>query len=537
MGESWGEDGSERLRELHHAATYILSATDVETVYETTVETAETVLGFDYCTVFVIKDYDFVVVASSHLEEGEHVAVEDGALTRTFETGEAMLIRDIAESDVSNPIDPTYRSGLSIPLGEEAVLQAVSKTPNYYEPVDLELAELLALHAEAALSQVRSQELVRKQKQKIEQLHRFATELGSCHEEEELYLLMRRASNEILGFDWCTLYTMEDDRFIAVMASECSPVDVGEYPFPKGQSKAREIFETGESHFVEDVHELDKAEPTTDRIRSALQVPVGNIGVYNAAHEQPGMFDEDDLELAELLAGSIAEAYERIKTQEQLRGQNRKLKRQNERLEEFASIVSHDLRNPLNVARGRVELARKTGELEHLNAVENAHKRMEALIEDLLSLARSGLEIDETEPVAIEEVARICWQMVENEEAGLVVELDNSTTIQAAPERLRQLLENLYRNSIEHGGHDVTITVGKLSNGAGFFVEDDGDGIPEEHRTDLFKPGFTTQEEGTGFGLAIVAEIVNAHDWDIRTTESSTGGARFEISEVTLDQE
>ena len=207
-----------------------------------------------------------------------------------------------------------------------------------------------------------------------------------------------------------------------------------------------------------------------------------------------------------------------------------RLERQNERLEEFASIVSHDLRNPLNVAEGRLELALETGELEHLEHVEDAHQRMKELIEDLLSLAQSGLEIDETEPVALNELARESWEIIENIEARLVVDFDDSMTIQADRERLRQLLENLYRNAIEHGGHDVTITIGSLSDDVGFFVEDDGVGIPEEHRDDVFEAGFTTQDGGTGFGLAIVAEIVKAHEWEITVQESPTGGTRFEIS-------
>ena len=209
-----------------------------------------------------------------------------------------------------------------------------------------------------------------------------------------------------------------------------------------------------------------------------------------------------------------------------------RLERQKKRLEEFANIVSHDLRNPLNVAQGRLELALETGDLEQLTAVEDAHQRMRELIEDLLSLAQSGLEIDETESVALDTLARECWTMIDSAEASLVIGFDDSPTIRTDRERLRQLFENLYRNAIEHGGHDVTIRTGSLTDEAGFFVEDDGVGIPDEHREELFEPGFTTRERGTGFGLAIVGEIASAHDWDITVKDSSTGGARFEISGI-----
>ena len=218
-----------------------------------------------------------------------------------------------------------------------------------------------------------------------------------------------------------------------------------------------------------------------------------------------------------------------ISDREQYRQQ---LEHQKERLEEFASIVSHDLRNPLNVAELRLEQARATDDLTQLEHVAAAHQRMKELIDDLLMLARSGVDVDTMEQVTLSELARECWAMVESDEARLVVEDDGPMVVQADRSRLRQLLENLYRNAIEHGGKEVTITIGTLEEGSGFFVEDNGAGIPEEHRDDVLQPGFTTQDDGTGFGLSIVAEIARAHDWEIAVRESSTGGARFEVSGI-----
>ena len=77
---------------------------------------------------------------------------------------------------------------------------------------------------------------------------------------------------------------------------------------------------------------------------------------------------------------------------------------------------------------------------------------------------------------------------------------------------------------------DAGPVVGDLENG--FYVADDGPGIPEADREKVFESGFSTSEEGTGFGLAIVNEIVAGHGWEIRATESEAGGARFEITGV-----
>jgi signal transduction histidine kinase len=101
-------------------------------------------------------------------------------------------------------------------------------------------------------------------------------------------------------------------------------------------------------------------------------------------------------------------------------------------------------------------------------------------------------------------------------------------TIRAERTGLDQVLENLFRNSVDHAGPDVTVRVGML-DGTGFFVEDDGPGIPPEKRADVLAAGYTTAEGGTGYGLAIVAEIAEAHGWELAVTGSGTGGARFEF--------
>ena len=212
----------------------------------------------------------------------------------------------------------------------------------------------------------------------------------------------------------------------------------------------------------------------------------------------------------------------------------RELKRQNERLDRFASVVSHDLRNPLQVLRGSLDGARQTGDPEHFERGEQAIDRMETLIDDVLSLARQGQPIDETEPVALAALVEECWTVVETADAELIV--DDDLRFVADPDRLRQLLENLVRNAVEHGGDDVTVRVGALSDGTGFYVEDDGPGIPEAERSEVFESGYSTGDEGTGFGLAIVSEIVDAHGWTIDLTDSAEGGARFEITDVTTQE-
>lgn len=204
------------------------------------------------------------------------------------------------------------------------------------------------------------------------------------------------------------------------------------------------------------------------------------------------------------------------------------LERQNERLEDFAEIVSHDLRNPLAVAEGNLELLREEQESEQLDQIAKALSRIDELIEDVLSLARGGRPLGETEVVSVEDVATRSWSVVAAPEAS--IEVASDCRIQADRSRLRQLFENLFRNGIEHAGSDVCLTVGAMEDG--FYVADDGPGIDPSERGAVFDQGYSTRDGGTGFGLSIVEEIARAHGWDVQVIESEAGGARFEITGV-----
>jgi PAS domain S-box-containing protein len=207
-----------------------------------------------------------------------------------------------------------------------------------------------------------------------------------------------------------------------------------------------------------------------------------------------------------------------------------RLIRQNEQLEELVGVVSHDLRNPLNVAESRLSLAAEECDSEHLTGAADAITRSQALIEDLLRLVREEQEVTEVERLGLADVAKDSWETVETGSARL--NLDTTRVIHADRSRLQQLFENLYRNAVEHGGDGVTVDVGDTE--IGFYVADTGPGIPESDRDEVFEAGYTTADDGTGFGLRIVEQIAEAHGWEIRVVDSPDGGARFEITGVEI---
>ncbi|QLH77992.1 PAS domain S-box protein [Halosimplex rubrum] len=204
----------------------------------------------------------------------------------------------------------------------------------------------------------------------------------------------------------------------------------------------------------------------------------------------------------------------------------RQLRQKNERLDEFASVISHDLRNPLNVAQGRAALLAEQAESEHIDPILRSLDRMEAIVEDTLTLARQGEAIDETESIELTDLVGKCWATVDTENAN--IEIVDEMTFQGDPDRLQHVFENLFRNAVEHGGSEVTVRVGCYGE-QGIYVEDDGPGIPADKRQEVLEPGHSSASGGTGFGLTIVKRIVEAHGWELSVAEGTDGGARFEF--------
>jgi len=226
----------------------------------------------------------------------------------------------------------------------------------------------------------------------------------------------------------------------------------------------------------------------------------------------------------------------------------RELERKNEQLEGFANALSHDLRNPLSVATGYVDLVAEQTDDEtvasHAESAQMAHERMSTLVEDILTMAREGESVEDPEPVSLWECATTAWRTVDTASMSLAAadESVESAVVLGDPGRLQRLFENCFRNAREHAGPSVTVTVGTSGFGGStrdrsFWIGDDGPGIPPESRDEVLEEGVTTDESGTGFGLAIVRTIAEGHGWSVAVEESEAGGAKFVFGNVAAPEQ
>jgi len=239
--------------------------------------------------------------------------------------------------------------------------------------------------------------------------------------------------------------------------------------------------------------------------------------------------------------------------------QRRRLERTNEQLERLADVVAHDMRGPVSTAQKLTTLLEQDLESpddhveQSLSDLERVHGRLEEFADHIPRLAREGTDVEAPVECDLGAVAEDAWGVVGDDEVRLIVE--ETITLAADPRRLQQALENLFRNALEHGRPDetpespgatdggiesstgpgesasvaegvTTIRVGTFERGV--YVADDGPGVPPRLREDIFEYGVSTAE-GSGFGLAIVRTIVEAHGWEIAITDAREGGARFEI--------
>ena len=245
----------------------------------------------------------------------------------------------------------------------------------------------------------------------------------------------------------------------------------------------------------------------------------------------------------------FADVTEEKRRKARLEEQKKRLERQNERLDEFAGIVAHDLRNPLQIIDANLELLDCDGEGERIEAIEDANDQMTELVDQVLTLARTGSEVVDTEDVALASVATQAWESIDT--VGADLKIQTTQTVTADELRLRRCFENLFRNAVEHGATapavhrsddpsegvqtterppmdaaDLTVTVGDRESG--FYIADDGTGFPEEILDSEESVVEIYRQEGR-YGLQIIDNIVEAHGWELDVSESEAGGARFEI--------
>lgn len=211
------------------------------------------------------------------------------------------------------------------------------------------------------------------------------------------------------------------------------------------------------------------------------------------------------------------------------------------RQQQFVADASHELRSPLASLRQTAEVARAhpgaLPEGELADAVLEESVRMQRLVEQLLVLTRAdeGAVVRARHDVDLDDLARAEARRVRR--AGLTVDTSGVAAVRVRGDStaLGQVVRNLVDNAARHASSAVTISARDAGDDVELVVQDDGLGIPPEHRQHVFDRFVRLDEArardagGSGLGLAIVQEIVAAHGGSVDVSSSPLGGARFVV--------
>jgi PAS domain S-box-containing protein len=427
----------------------------------------------------------------------------EGLVGRVFASAEVEWLDDIGSRDAFLRDEAATAAGLASAVGipivdDDSVIAVLAFYTTHHQPADEGFAEAVA-EVVATFSRL----FVRTQTRQAEADERALLDevlqtspVGIIvHDPERGTERANPAAASILGVDADTIVRRGIDSLEwNVRGADGEPLAVDERPFA-------EVLQTKTS--------------IVDR-RVVVGRPDGSE-VTLSVNAAPLVDDEGEVTRGVVVFSDVSERADH----------EAELEEKNRQLESFASVLSHDIRSPLAVATGFLELTRETEDLSYLEKVERSHERIEELVDELLVLARKGRMIGSLERVDIAEVAREAWDQTETKDATLSV--GDVGAVDADPIRLKQVFENLFRNAVQHAGDGVTVRVLPLDGEAGFAVEDDGPGIPANKREEMLRPGHESAGGGFGLGLSIVAAVAEGHEWGLQATESADGGARFEF--------
>ncbi|PSQ53328.1 hypothetical protein BRD20_03900 [Halobacteriales archaeon SW_8_65_20] len=482
-----------RMQPLAAFTSELHACTDKREAIRMAADAAREILAFDRCSLGIERDGMLYVTQERGDEHGETDVIpnDEGIAGLSYQSGESILIDDVSaypHTEGGNEV-----ALLSVPIGKHGIFQAVGEDTGVFTTQDREAAVLLCDHLAETLSRIdRERDIARQE--------RFFREVLNSIP-DPVYILDDSLRVDTVNDALVATVPYDHDQLI-----QMSTADIETQLLNKDVSRQfAELLDTGGSLRSEvEVESVD-----------GERIPY-QLNTRRIVHGDKPM-----------LLGVARDISDRKAREEELR-------RQNERLDEFASVVSHDLRTPLNVADGRIRLARQSGELSHLDDAERALDRMEQLIQDALTLARDGRTVESQSPVVLPQLVRTAWNGVGDGDATISV-FDEQITVLADEPRLKRSLENVLRNAVEHADQPhIDVRAAIADGSAAISVCDDGPGIPADERDDVLQSGYTTSSDGSGLGLGIVSRIADAHGWTLSLSESSAGGLCVELSELDV---
>ncbi|WP_276272031.1 sensor histidine kinase [Haloarcula litorea] len=372
----------------------------------------------------------------------------------------------------------------------------------------------------------------KRREESLTRLHEATREMLSVESPVEVARLVSEAAIDILGLrvNGVHFYDEETDALEPVAQSDGSKEIIGDAP-AIDEGIAWRAFQNDEVLIYDDVSSARGVMNPETPMRSELFVPLGEFGVFIVASSEPAAFSETDVAFARLLGANATTALKQLDTEIQLAHQR-------DSLELLTQMMSHDIRNDLQVVTAVTELLADAVDDEHAEYVRKIHTNAASAVE-LTNSARDLAETmrrpeRETEPVGLADaLERQIEELQHTHDVRATVEGTLPRVTVAADDLLDSVFRNLLKNAVEHNKNDdpsVVVSASADDETATVRVADDGPGVPDDRKREVFGRGERGLEShGTGIGLYLVQTLVDQYGGDVWIEDNEPTGAVFVV--------
>ncbi len=369
----------------------------------------------------------------------------------------------------------------------------------------------------------KSKQEVADSKSKLKHLYTITRKMASAPSKEQVYELIVDCAEDILELDICKIMIPKGNEMVVEAISKKSNIEDGA-SIPIRDSIAGKSYRKNEVFLIDELDECKEASPFKDDFHSGMSIPIADSAVFQAVSERKKQYSQEDMELAELLISHAEEAIKRIESEQ--------------RSEFLLTLLRHDLKNKSQIVRGYLQLMSESDPPSEFKPM--IEKALNANIEgnELLEKVGTLRDIDREEEITSVNVLSHIKEAVKNrremaEEKGIDIEYEDLPVMIKGGALLEELFSNLLNNSIQHSEGDeirIGITENEEQDEVIVSVEDNGKGISEEVKDEIFDRGTKgSDSSGLGIGLFLVKRIAKSYNGRVEATDSSMGGARFDI--------
>jgi GAF domain-containing protein len=563
---------ADHLAALHEIDQAINSSLDPTAVYASVVKQAAALLGCQAANLFLWEGGQAVVAASFgsdtsttpglELSDRRITPAESEMVARLEQSREPIAVADAQDVEFALPDLRNQQASafLTIPLlsrdqitGHLLLIDQIG--PRQWRRDEIKVASQLASQAAIAIENARLFEAEQKSHRTAEALRETAHIVNTSPDLDRALDLLLEQLAQLVPYDSATVF-LQDGQHLRAAASRGFPDPQRVMQLvidPSSNALIRQTVETGQPLVLPDAQADDrfKSWAGTDYARGWIGVPllVGEdlVGIMTIDNCQPDAYDEKSARLAQALADHTAVAIHKSRLLNDLRRANQELRRLDELKGQFIQNVAHELRTPVTLVRGYVELLAQgnldlQAQHEALHTALSHTETLVHLVEGITTLQDLSLGELALQRINTSDLIKTALQLASQKavRAGINLQSQCPSLMPQLKgdfiwlaQALYQLLDNAIKFSPDGGRVTLRLQADEENREIEIAVEDQGIGVPPSEQDRIFDlfyqaDGSTTRRfGGTGLGLAIVQRVVTAHGgrvWVVSPTDQKESG-------------